>query len=108
MVATAKRSKGLAIRQIDHRTWQVECTSKQHGFFHTVVKSLTSGRLICDSACHAFRRSERCPHTLEVAILLNGGRPIVARTPFELFSGDEIEPEQPKPKTQLEDLFRDA
>lgn len=104
MVATAKKNKGLWVKQIDSRTFQVECQSKQH-HYHTVVKSLSTGALVCDRACWSFSRNNRCPHTLEVAILLNGGRPLVARTAFELFSGDEITPEPAKPKVTLESLF---
>lgn len=108
LTAKAPRHKGLTVKQVSDREFNVECSSKSHGFFHRVIHSISTGNWICSSDCWEFRRHSRCPHTIAAQIHANGGRPIVARTAFDLWDGDEIEPEQPKPKTQLEDLWRDA
>lgn len=89
--AATKTSTRLWVKQINERIWHVECGSRQH-MYHSVVRSVSTGNLICDSACWEFKRKPVCPHIAAVLNELNGPYPkVTAVTSGELLEGDEYD-----------------
>ena len=82
--------KPLKLKQITPNSWQVECRSGNHGPSHNVVRSASTGKLVCDQLCQEFRRHYACPHTKRVEFELRGGQPLVT----SVSGGELFEDEQ--------------
>lgn len=82
------RLKKLTIKFISPREYRVQCASGQH-VYHSVVKSASSSRWICDQACWQFRKHYDCTHVQRVIEELTPKPRITSLTPFELWQGDE-------------------